>query len=291
MITTGERWQLIVRRYRYFVWKCVRDGNSNTQNVFDYWQNNLFAFVITWIIPFSVLATVIVGFYEFTHGDVSVIIANAFFLSAINVLVLQRSISLFRRKVILALVLAAFAIVAACCLHKPELGCMYLFTCSIFMVLFFSGKISYAGLLANVIIFVLFTVYLLNHPGAYITYHITFYSWVIFSVNFLFIDAVIIVLIRILLTSIKRSLEVQKELNRRIRAQARLEQEQHRRLREIAFIQSHLVRAPLLNIKGITSLIIHTRNHNIEDSLLINLEKSVDELDGVIRSVVERTSF
>ncbi|GGH72268.1 signal transduction histidine kinase [Filimonas zeae] len=269
----------------------MRNGRNSTHDVFEYWQNNLFAFVITWIIPVSVLVTLVMGFYEREHGEVNIIVANTCFLAAINLIVLQRSISLFFRKIAFAVVLAAFAIAAACCLHKPELGCMYLFTCSIFMVLFFPGKISYAGLLTNVAVFLLFSVYLFISPGAYITYHISLYSWIVFSVNFLFIDVVVILLIRMLLTNIKRSLEVQKELNRRLLEQRRLEQEQHRRLREIAFIQSHLVRAPLLNIKGITSLISHTRNHNIEEPLLISLEKSVDELDGVIRSVVERTSF
>lgn len=291
MITLKKYLRPVARRYRFFIWKSMRDGKNNANGVFDYWQNNLFAFVITWIMPISILLTAAIGIYEFKQGELKIIVANTSLLLAANLVVLPRSIRLFVRKIAFAVVLAAFGIVMVCCLHKPELGCMYLFTCSFFMVLFFPGKICYAGLVANVVLFLLFTVYLITTPGAYITYHTTFYSWVVFSVNFLFIDTVLILLIRILLTSIKRSLEVQKELNRRVMAQALLKQEQHRRLREIAFIQSHLVRAPLLNIKGITSLILHIRDHNIEESLLINLEKSVDELDGVIRSVVERTSF
>ncbi|WP_076380993.1 Na+/H+ antiporter NhaA [Filimonas lacunae] len=45
-----------------------------------------------------------------------------------------------------------------------------------------------------------------------------------------------------------------------------------------------------VSIKGISHLIINSEQYNIEESLLVSLEKSVEELDDVIKSVAERTA-
>lgn len=241
--------------------------------------------------PVAVLVALLISYYEWRMGDGYLVFANTCTLFLINLFVLQRKLSMFLRKLLFAIIMVSLSLLMAGFLHNPELGCIYLFTASIFMVLFFSGNISYAGVILNTLICLLFSLYLYISPAACLLYNISVYKWIVFSANFLFIDIVVVLLIRLLLASIERSLSAQKQLNRQLISEANLKQEQHRRLREIAFIQSHLVRAPLLNIKGISHLIINSHNHNIEQILLVNLEKSVDELDGVIKSVVEHTSL
>ncbi|MGY6520660.1 MAG: PAS domain S-box protein [Mongoliitalea sp.] len=75
-------------------------------------------------------------------------------------------------------------------------------------------------------------------------------------------------------------------------------EEQNRKLREIAWKQSHLVRAPLARIIGLSSiiheLIIQEKNGlNEQDefqTLLTHLNTSTKELDDIIRSIVEISS-
>ncbi|BAV06733.1 hypothetical protein SAMN05421788_11662 [Filimonas lacunae] len=290
MITIPYSHLYAVRRYRIFIWKTIRDKKPPSDNAFDYWQNNLFLFIITWIMPIGILVTILVSCFELKKGDYTIVLTNIFTIFSLNTIVLQRSLSVFIRKLLFAIILAIMSLTMAGFLHNLSLGGIYLFTASIFMALFFSGSIAYAGVVLNAMVLAVFTFYLQYSPTATADFNISLYNWVIFAANFLFIDMALVLLIRVLLTSIERSLKTQKELNRQLIREARLKHEQHRRLREIAFIQSHLVRAPLLNIKGISHLIINTQEYNIEEALLLSLEKSVEELDGVIKSVVERTA-
>lgn len=67
--------------------------------------------------------------------------------------------------------------------------------------------------------------------------------------------------------------------------------EQNRRLREIAFMNSHLVRAPLANILALTSILddsIISDPLNID--LISHIKKSARELDKVIIGIVEQAA-
>lgn len=68
-------------------------------------------------------------------------------------------------------------------------------------------------------------------------------------------------------------------------------EDQNKKLQEIAWMQSHLVRAPLARIMGITDLI---QNHTAENEaelhdLLQHLLNSVNELDTIIKDVSDKT--
>jgi PAS domain S-box-containing protein len=62
------------------------------------------------------------------------------------------------------------------------------------------------------------------------------------------------------------------------------------KLREIAWIQSHGVRAPLARMMGLINLLQnHTESEGSPDDLLDYLIQSARELDGVIREIVRKT--
>lgn len=67
-------------------------------------------------------------------------------------------------------------------------------------------------------------------------------------------------------------------------------EEQNKRLRDIAFIQSHLVRAPLMRIKGLADVIMnYEKDPEQVKGLLQMLDEAVNELDAVIGDIVEKT--
>jgi len=61
------------------------------------------------------------------------------------------------------------------------------------------------------------------------------------------------------------------------------------KLGEIAYIQSHHVRAPLANILGIVSLINENKNERIDAKILSCLNASARDLDQVIRTISKNT--
>lgn len=67
-------------------------------------------------------------------------------------------------------------------------------------------------------------------------------------------------------------------------------EEQNKKLRDIAWVQSHVVRAPIARILGLTSL----KLNNIESELdcaatLDKIEASAKELDNVVREIITKT--
>lgn len=62
---------------------------------------------------------------------------------------------------------------------------------------------------------------------------------------------------------------------------------QNQKLMDIAHLQSHVVRAPLARIMGLTDLIVQNKEQTPDSELLEYLEISVHELDHVIRTIVD----
>lgn len=67
-------------------------------------------------------------------------------------------------------------------------------------------------------------------------------------------------------------------------------EEQNKRLQEIAWIQSHVVRAPLARIMGLSTLIQESHDDQVSlNELLAMLQESTNELDTTIREIISKT--
>jgi PAS domain S-box-containing protein len=68
--------------------------------------------------------------------------------------------------------------------------------------------------------------------------------------------------------------------------------DQNTKLREIAWVQSHLVRAPLCRIMGVANLLAHPDCDEItKKELLEHLDQSTAELDEIIRDIVKKAEI
>lgn len=69
-------------------------------------------------------------------------------------------------------------------------------------------------------------------------------------------------------------------------------EKQNEKLKEISWIQSHLVRAPVARILGLTQLINDMQEDVIEKEKMMNyLVQSANELDTIIKNITEKTSI
>ena len=67
-------------------------------------------------------------------------------------------------------------------------------------------------------------------------------------------------------------------------------QSQNKVLKEIAWEQSHVVRAPLARIKGLLHLLDEEDFEDMsQEEILFHIKDSADELDSIIRNIVEKT--
>lgn len=66
-------------------------------------------------------------------------------------------------------------------------------------------------------------------------------------------------------------------------------EDQNKALQEISWIQSHNVRAPLARIMGLTYLLKENEGENSTKELLMYLSESANELDSIIREIIQKT--
>jgi GAF domain-containing protein len=81
--------------------------------------------------------------------------------------------------------------------------------------------------------------------------------------------------------------ELNKNLEDNVRARTSELETQNRQLTEYAFINSHLLRAPLARILGLSQLVVREVHTVKERELLLALESSAHELDQIIRKISE----
>jgi light-regulated signal transduction histidine kinase (bacteriophytochrome) len=69
--------------------------------------------------------------------------------------------------------------------------------------------------------------------------------------------------------------------------------QKNKKLKEISWLQSHVIRAPLAKIMGLVSLledeIVHTLS-NEQFEILQLIQKSSNELDEVIKQITDKTA-
>ena len=66
-------------------------------------------------------------------------------------------------------------------------------------------------------------------------------------------------------------------------------EKQNEQLREIAYLQSHIVRAPLCRILGLVNIINLDNEPVVNKELLEYLHISANELDDVIKAIIDKT--
>jgi PAS domain S-box-containing protein len=66
-------------------------------------------------------------------------------------------------------------------------------------------------------------------------------------------------------------------------------EDQNKRLREISWTQSHLVRGPLSRILGLVNLMTLDKEQASNEELLPLLQKSASDLDDVIKEIIRKT--
>lgn len=66
-------------------------------------------------------------------------------------------------------------------------------------------------------------------------------------------------------------------------------EKQNNKLHKIAYMQSHIVRAPLARIMALTDLIRREYHENPDPQIIKFLDESVNELDNVVRDIINHT--
>jgi signal transduction histidine kinase len=76
-----------------------------------------------------------------------------------------------------------------------------------------------------------------------------------------------------------------QDLEAKVEKRTKLLKEQNEKLREYAFINSHVLRAPVSRILGLVNLLIKADMPSTDKEIIYHLEESSKELDTIIRNL------
>ncbi|GAA4313481.1 hypothetical protein GCM10023149_09260 [Mucilaginibacter gynuensis] len=187
--------------------------------------------------PLSLIALIPSVFVEYREGQIFLVVFDILALLVVGFITLSRRLTLYFRKITVAITIALVAVVLTASLGSFSMGCIYLFSLSVFAALQFEDRLAYGSIAVNLLICLGFGIVinynLLDIP---ITHSVTFSHWVIYSSNFLFMDLVVVTLIRQILNGLQRTMRkeallfsnLQKELAERKRLNVSLkDSEEH----------------------------------------------------------------
>lgn len=249
-----------------------------------HWRDALFIIIMTYTLPLSLFALLPSMLIEYFEGHYFTLIFDASALSIISFIVLNRRISLHYRRLLVSTITLLFSIFIIAFLGSFTVGYIYLFSLSIFVSTQFSGKSAFYGLLISFMVCLAFGLILTFELfSLQFHYDVTVGRWIIYSCNFLFINAVVVYIIYRLINDVEKKMIKESVLLKELK-------KQNKKLTEIAHLQSHVIRVPLANIMGLSNLIIESLRSEEEQELLIYFDQSIKQLDTIIQDIVNQTS-
>jgi PAS domain S-box-containing protein len=185
-------------RYTVLIENAVFFGEekNQTRNV-AYWQNVLLKKTLLYSLPISLLVIIPSVIITYNRGNKIVPVFDVITLACSIAVIFSKRINLLFKKVLVLLMLTMLAIVLISSLASFGIGSIYLLAVGVYIALHFSGKIAYASVGLNCLIYLSFAAIihfrLFNSP---LIQQYRTDLWLAYSLSFMFLNIITIVAIR-----------------------------------------------------------------------------------------------
>lgn len=255
--------------------------SSQENKDLSYWRDDMFSNTIIYTIPFSLIAlipsliwSIESKLYIMTFVDILSILTIVF-------TGFKKGIAIENRK--LMFIGTAYSLSSILVYYVGINSTLYLLAACFLATFMYTFKNQYTPALFNVYISILYiSLYYLELTPMY---NISFKAAELFAVfsNLIFLSFLICSLVPKLFSGLDESFKNNIKHNRKIEHQNKI-------LKEITWIQSHVVRTPLTRIMAIAALLKEDNNTQEEKTFLLdNIIKSSNELDEVIKEIVTKS--
>jgi PAS domain S-box-containing protein len=181
--------------YTRFVSNSLSNNQTGSKHASRNWQDKLFATLIVYIIPISILAVVIIIAIELQMGNNTVAGFDGLSIVLVVFLLLHKQISLNHKRMILLAVAVGFSLSTAILFGNYSIGAIYLFGVSIFVAYQFSTIYAYVSVIGNFIIWAIIVTCLYNQV-LWLPATTTFNELAVFASNLMFLNLITVIIIR-----------------------------------------------------------------------------------------------
>jgi PAS domain S-box-containing protein len=181
--------------YTRFVSNSLSNNQMGSKHASRNWQDKLFATLIVYIIPLSIVAVIIVMLIELQMGHNTIAGFDGLSIVLVVSLLLHKQISLNNKRFILLLVALGFALGTAIFFGNYTIGAIYLFGVSIFIAYQFSTTYAYLSVLGNTVIWALIGACLYDHVQ-WMPATTTFDNLAVFVSNLMFLNLITVIIVR-----------------------------------------------------------------------------------------------
>jgi PAS domain S-box-containing protein len=199
------------RSYKSYVEATIQFTSNQSVQDIESWQEKLFTTGVLYALPLTLLAVIPCVYLELGYlGSMFRVGFEIMAATAFAFLVLIPGLSLKLRKSLIVLLVALFAIALVILFSAFNLGCIYLLSLSTIVALLYSNRIAFISVAFNFLVligFALITRYQVFNM--HLMVYTTFDRWVIYSLNFMLVNLIVVALIRQILNGLV--LTMQKE--------------------------------------------------------------------------------
>jgi hypothetical protein len=253
-------------------------SSLNQNKDLKYWRDDMFSNIIIYIIPLCFIALIPSIIWALDSGHYIMTVIDILCVFIIIIVGFKKGIKIKYRKLLFignAYILSFFLLY-----YVGINSTLYLLASCFLSVFIYSFKNKYTPALLNLYISISY-IFLYYYDFIIITDE-NFKSNVLYAVfsNLIFLSFLICILIPKLFNGLDDSFRESIIHNQKI-------QEQYNLLKEITWIQSHVVRAPLSRLLAIASLLKDSKTTEEEKIFFLdNLIISTEELDVVIKKII-----
>jgi PAS domain S-box-containing protein len=219
----------IWRAYKSFVVTTIQPPAEHQVRDIDYWQKKIFTAGVLYALPLSLLTLIPCVYLESRSG--SLFTAGLEMLATIvfGFIALGPGLSLGVRKSLVALMVATTSIALTIAFGEFSMLCIYLLSLSAFAALVYSNRMAYFTVIFNFLVLMSFALAIdYKVFDMQLVMDTNFDRWVIYSLNFMLMNVIVVGLIRQILNGLVRTMRKEawlfKELQKEIGQIAQLNQ-------------------------------------------------------------------
>lgn len=268
------------------------------QNDLSYWRNKLFTVTVIYLVPFSLIAILPGIYYTFITHQYIIFYADLFTLAGVFFIAWAPDVSIQARKILFITTAYLISCILTYLTGLHGAGLLYLQTACIYSILIFPTRRAYWNAVINTTISITFIVIIYFELTP--IFHTTKESvseWIAVLSNLVFLSLLSTAFIPQLLYGLQGSLDEEKKLQQEVsnKQQSLIEtlhqvEQKNKELTDIAYLQSHILRAPVANMLGIVQILKDPQIATADKEALYNdLLKSLKDMDDRIHEVAEKT--